>query len=164
MFQSFFSFFQIFGLYATFWPLKSLAFKCPSHFESRVTLKGPLDATRALSKIEITPSASWPFQLLGRPFWPYWPWNSKIWKSCNKRILKNPKMWKNYKLLLFFTFWPLIWPSQPSSAFYIFFWIFWCLRRPVVCQNLFSKEYNLQNNFQMEFGILNHCVLAGEDN
>ena len=113
-------FFQIFGLYATFWPLKSLAFKCPSHFESRVTLKGPLDATRALSKIKITPSASWPFQLLGRPFWPYWPWNSKIWKSCNKRILKNPKMWKNYKLLLFFTFWPLIWPSQPSSAFYIF--------------------------------------------
>ena len=28
----------------------------------------------------------------------------------------------------------------------------------MVCQNLFSKEYNLQNNFQMEFGILNHCV------
>ena len=102
---------------------KFLAFM-PHFGRWRVTLKGPLDATRALSKIEITPSASWPFQLLGRPFWPYWPWNSKIWKSCNKRILKNPKMWKNYKLLLFFTFWPLIWPSQPSSAFYIFFEFF----------------------------------------
>ena len=38
----------------------------------------------------------------------------------NKWHQMIPMMWKNYKILILFTLWPLIWTFRPSSAFYNF--------------------------------------------
>ena len=59
---------QIFGLYDTFWPSKSLAFICPHYFELEVLQKAPKDITRALLEIKTPLCAKRPFQLLVRPF------------------------------------------------------------------------------------------------
>ena len=66
--MKFFHILQIFGLHDTFWPLKSLAFICPDHFELEVLQKAPKDITRALLEIKTTLRAKRSFQLLVRPF------------------------------------------------------------------------------------------------
>ena len=94
------------------------------------------------------------FQL--RPFWPFWSWNSKIFKSVNKQHLMNPKMQKNTIICYWWLFG--LWLAFATFVgLFSFFWHPWCLRRPVVWKKVIYKQYNLQNSFHFWHAILNHC-------
>ena len=58
-----FYFLQFCGLYHTFWPLKSLAFKCLQYIELKVLEKAPKDVTRGLLELKTTNCAKKPLQL-----------------------------------------------------------------------------------------------------